>query len=44
MAFIALLNSLVESPDERMRDKLLNETMFRSLAHVRIVLAAWATY
>ncbi len=26
----------------RMRDELLNETMFRNLAHARIVIAAWA--
>lgn len=25
-----------------MRDELLNETMFRNLAHARIVIAAWA--
>ncbi|OOY02846.1 hypothetical protein BMI87_20805 [Thioclava sp. F28-4] len=26
----------------RMRDELLNETMFRNLAHARVVIAAWA--
>ena len=26
-----------------MRDELLNETMFRNLAHARIVITAWAT-
>ena len=25
-----------------MRDELLNETMFRNLAHTRAVIAAWA--
>ncbi|OOY02658.1 hypothetical protein BMI87_21850 [Thioclava sp. F28-4] len=26
----------------RMRDEPLNETMFRNLAHARVVIAAWA--
>ena len=26
-----------------MRDELLNETMFRNLAHARVVIAAWAS-
>jgi hypothetical protein len=26
-----------------MRDELLNETMFRNLAHARVVIRAWAT-
>ena len=26
-----------------MRDELLNETMFRNLAHARVVIAVWAT-
>ena len=25
-----------------MRDKLVNETMFRNLAHARVVIACWA--
>lgn len=36
-------NGFVESFNGRMRDELLNETMFRNLAHARIVIAAWAT-
>ena len=35
-------NGFVESFDGRMRDALLIETMFRNLAHARIVIAAWA--
>ena len=35
-------NGFVESFNGRMRDELLNETMFRNLAHARIVIAAWA--
>ena len=27
----------------RMRDELLNETMFRNLIHARVVIAAWVT-
>lgn len=33
----------VESFNGRMRDELLNETMFRNLAHARVVITAWAT-
>jgi len=33
----------VESFNGPMRDELLNETMFRNLAHARIVIPAWAT-
>lgn len=33
-------NGFVESFNGRMRDELLNETMFRSLAHARMVIAA----
>ena len=36
-------NGFVESFNGRMRDKLLNENMFRNLAHARIVISAWAT-
>ena len=36
-------NGFVESFNGRMRDELLNETMFRNLAHARIVITAWAT-
>ena len=32
----------VESFNGRMRDKLLNETMFRNLAHTRAVIPVWA--
>ena len=35
-------NGVVESFNGRMRDELLNETMFRNLAHARVVIAAWA--
>ncbi len=35
-------NGFVESFKGRMRDELLNETMFRNLAHPRAVIAAWA--
>ena len=34
-------NAFVESFIGRLRDELLNETLFRSLAHTRAVLAAW---
>lgn len=33
----------VESVHGRMRGELLNETMFRNLAHARVVIAAWVT-
>ena len=35
-------NGFVESFDGRMRDELLNETMFRNLALARVVIATWA--
>ena len=35
-------NGFVESFNGRMRDELLNETMFRNLAHARIVIRDWA--
>ena len=35
-------NGFVESFNGRMRDELLNETVFRTLAHARIVITAWA--
>ncbi len=35
-------NGFVDSFNGRMRDALLNETMFRDLAHARAVIAAWA--
>lgn len=35
-------NGFVESFNGRMRDELLNETMFRNLAHAKVVIAAWA--
>jgi putative transposase len=34
-------NGFVESFNGRLRDELLNETLFRSLAHARVVLEAW---
>ena len=34
-------NGLVESFNGRMRDEVLNDTLFRSLSHARLVLAAW---
>ena len=34
-------NAFVESFNGRLRDELLNETSFRSLAHVRELLAEW---
>ena len=35
-------NGYVESFNGRMRDELLNETLFLSLDHVRVVISAWA--
>lgn len=35
-------NGFVESFNGRMRDELLNETMFRNLAHARIAIRDWA--
>ena len=34
-------NGFIESFNGRMRDEVLNETLFRSLPHVRVVLDAW---
>jgi len=34
-------NGFVESFNGRLRDELLNETIFRGLAHAREVLAGW---
>jgi len=34
-------NAFIESFNGRLRDELLNETLFRSLAHARVVLEAW---
>jgi putative transposase len=34
-------NAFIESFNGRLRDELLNETLFASLAHVREVLAIW---
>src|SRR5262252_9893609 len=34
-------NAFIESFNGRLRDELLNETLFSSLAQVRAVLAAW---
>ena len=36
-------NALIESFNARLRDELLNETLFTSLAQVRDVLASWRT-
>ena len=35
-------NGFCESFNGRMRDELLNETLFLSLTHARVVIAAWA--
>lgn len=35
-------NGYVESFNGRMRDELLNETLFLSLDHARVVISAWA--
>ncbi|WP_413771105.1 integrase core domain-containing protein [Lichenihabitans sp. PAMC28606] len=47
MAYIApgkpQQNGFIESVNGRMRDEVLNETLFRSLAHGRVVLAGRAT-
>src|SRR5205085_3050419 len=34
-------NAFVESFNGRLRDELLNETLFRSLPHARVVLESW---
>ena len=34
-------NAFVESFNGRLRDELLNETLFGSLAHARVALAEW---
>jgi putative transposase len=34
-------NAFIESFNGRLRDELLNETLFVSIAHARIMLAAW---
>lgn len=34
-------NAFIESFNGRLRDELLNETLFRSLPHARLVLEAW---
>ena len=34
-------NGFIESFNGRLRDELLNETLFRSLPHARAVLEAW---
>jgi putative transposase len=34
-------NGYVESFNGRMRDELLNETLFLSMAHVRVEIGAW---
>ena len=36
-------NAFIESFNARLRDELLNETLFTSLAQVRAVLATWRT-
>jgi len=36
-------NGFVESFNGRMRDELLNDTMFRNMTHARAVIRAWAT-
>src|SRR5437763_12690626 len=34
-------NAFIESFNGRLRDELLNETLFRSLPHARVVLESW---
>jgi hypothetical protein len=34
-------NGFIESFNDRLRDELLNETLFKSLPHARAVLEAW---
>jgi putative transposase len=34
-------NAFIESFNGRLRDELLNETLFTSLAHARVVLLGW---
>lgn len=34
-------NGFAESFNGRMRDELLNETMFKTMSHVRAMIAAW---
>ena len=36
-------NAFIESFNGRLRDELLNETLFPSLHHARVTLAAWRT-
>lgn len=36
-------NGFVESFKGRMRDELLNETMFRNLGNTRVAISVWAT-
>jgi putative transposase len=36
-------NGLIESFNGRLRDELLNETLFTSLAQARVALASWRT-
>ncbi len=36
-------NAFIESFNGRLRDELLNETLFRSLAHARAALETWRT-
>jgi transposase InsO family protein len=36
-------NGYIESFDGRMRDELLNETLFVDLSHARQAIGAWAT-
>lgn len=37
-------NGFNESFNSRLRDELLNETLFRSLPHAQVVLGAWRRY
>jgi len=37
-------NAFIESFNGRLRDELLNETLFSSLAHAREVLSLWKDY
>src|ERR1700756_5375211 len=41
ISWLAGLRSLIESFNGRLRDELLNETLFSTLSQARIALAAW---
>jgi putative transposase len=41
--WIPMQNAFIESFNGRLRDKLLNETLFTSLAQARVALGCWRT-